>query len=56
MSLQSKKLFAWMVVCLLAISANAQKTGSKSTAGPRPSANQLIQSFTARLSPMGSRM
>ena len=41
MSLHSNKFFALMLVCLLAISASAQNTGSKSTAGPLPNANQL---------------
>jgi alpha-L-fucosidase len=41
MSLHSNKFIAMMLVCLMAISANAQKTGSKSTAGPLPNANQL---------------
>ena len=41
MSLHSNKFIALALVCLMAISANAQKTGSKSTAGPLPNANQL---------------
>ena len=41
MSLHSNKFIALMLVCLMAISASAQKTGSKSTAGPLPNANQL---------------
>ena len=41
MSLHSNKFIALALVCLMAISASAQKTGSKSTAGPLPNANQL---------------
>ena len=41
MSLHSNKFIAVALVCLMAISANAQKTGSKFTAGPLPNANQL---------------
>ena len=41
MSLHSNKFIPLALVFLLAISANAQKTCSKSTAGPLPNANQL---------------
>ena len=41
MSLHSNKFIPLALVFLLAISANAQKTSSKSTAGPLPNANQL---------------